>query len=89
MRSLRIPEFYSGSINARYSGLGKSGICICGCRWDEHHLGIVMNEEYRTTTGESYVPQECEAFGFNEHGGMKYENGEWINHCQAYKDRGV
>lgn len=71
---------------ARYSGPNRSGICICGCSWEKHHLGIVMRQEYVKATGEGYIPQECCAFGSNETGGMKYENNEWTNHCSSYRD---
>ena len=72
----------------RYSGPGRSGVCICGCSWDEHHLGVVMNKEYYEKTGEAYVPQECDHFGCNETGGMKFnkETGEWEDHCFGYRD---
>lgn len=71
-----------------YSGPTRSGVCVCGCRWDRHHLGIVMNPEYVKETKEGYIPQECEAFGFNEAGGMKYnrDTGEWDDHCHGYRD---
>jgi len=70
----------------RYSGPNRSGICVCGCSWQEHHLGVVMNEAYREATGESYVPEECEKFGFNEVGGKRLENGRWVDHCHRYRD---
>lgn len=72
----------------RYSGPDRSGICVCGCRWDEHHLGLVMNQAYAEQTQEGYSPDECCAYGFNETGGLKYnsETEEWENHCQRYKD---
>ena len=72
----------------RYSGPNRSGVCVCGCPWDSHHLGCVMNMGYAEQTGESYVPQECDAFGFNEVGGMKYnkETKEWEDHCHGYRD---
>jgi len=75
----------------RYSGPNRSGICVCGCSWEDHHLGVVMNREYANETGEAYVPGECEAFGFNEVGGMKYNKatGKWEDHCHSYRDRGV
>lgn len=69
----------------RYSGPGRSGICICGHSWKQHHLGVVLNQDYYDETGESYVPQECEAHGFNETGGLGPE-GE--PHCDRYQDRG-
>jgi hypothetical protein len=70
----------------RYSGPDRSGICICGHRWDDHHLGVVMNLPYYEKTGEEYVPQECEYFGFNEMGGMENKDGKWIEHCGRYRD---
>jgi hypothetical protein len=72
----------------RYSGPNRSGICVCGCPWHIHHLGVVMNRDYWLATGEEYVPQECDAFGFNETGGMKYnkEIEEWEDHCHGYED---
>ena len=72
----------------KYSGPERSGICKCGCPWDEHHLGVVMNSEYAEQTGEAYYPEECEMFGFNEVGGMKYneETKTWENHCHRYVD---
>jgi hypothetical protein len=73
-------------MKARYSGPNRSGMCVCGCPWNKHHLGMVMNQEYFKATGEHYVPQECEAFGFNETGGRKYVDGEWVDHCHGYRD---
>ncbi len=71
----------------RYSGPNRSGMCICGCPWDKHHLGMVMREEYAKATKEGYIPQECEAFGFNEVGGMKMNDFDvWEDHCHRYKD---
>ncbi len=72
----------------RYSGPGRTGICKCGHSWEEHHLGCVMNMEYADATHEAYIPQECEAFGFNECGGLMYENGKWEDHCHSYEDQG-
>ena len=70
----------------RYSGPNRSGTCVCGCPWDDHHLGVVMNSDYAKDTGEAYLPEECEAFGWNELGGMKLVDGKWQNHCQHYVD---
>lgn len=69
----------------RYSGPNNSGVCICGHDWTEHHLGVIMNEDYFEATGESYLPEECEAYGSNEMGGLDSEGN---NHCQRYKDSG-
>jgi len=72
----------------KYSGPNCSGICVCGHSWQEHHLSIVMKEEYFEQTHEAYFPDECCAFGFNEAGGMKYneETGGWEVHCYSYRD---
>jgi hypothetical protein len=69
----------------RYSGPGKSGVCVCGHPWYEHHLGFVARQAYVNATGEGYIPQECEHFGFNENGGRDAE-GE--AHCGSYRDKG-
>ena len=78
------------SYEARYSGPGKTGICKCGCSWDRHHLGVVMNRDYSEQTEEAYLPEECESYGFNEVGGMKFneETKKWETHCHKYEDRG-
>lgn len=66
-----------------------SGVCVCGHSWQEHHLGFIMNEQAMAEILEQqsnhpgYVPQECEAYGFNESGGLD-ENGD--QHCQQYVD---
>jgi len=74
----------------RYSGPGKSGICKCGHSWEDHHLGVVLNQEYWLATSEVYVPQECEHYGCNELGGMMPgPDGKWVKHCGRYEDRGV
>ena len=72
----------------KYSGSANSGICICGHSWKDHHLGIVMRQEYVDETHEGYIPQECCHFGNNEVGGLKYNEltEEWEDHCQMYKD---
>ena len=72
----------------RYSGPNRSGICICGCSWKQHHLSCVMNQEYVDETGENYLPEECCAYGCNEVGGLKYneKTGEWEDHCHGYRD---
>ena len=67
----------------RYSGPNRSGICVCGHKWDDHHLGIVLNPDYSDQTQEGYLPGECEAHGFNETGGLG-PDGEY--HCFCYHD---
>ena len=92
-RSLRplsgLPEEDEGDLmpwEARYSGPGKSGICEFGHPWDEHHLGMVMRQEYVDDTNEIYIPDECEHFGSNESGGLDADGND---HCHRYKDRGT
>ena len=70
----------------RYSGPGATGVCVCGHRWDNHHLGIVMNMDYRDATGEGYLPEECEFYGFNETGGLDQDGNP---HCDRYRDSGL
>lgn len=73
---------------AKYSGLGRSGICKCGHKWNEHHLCVVARQEYIDATGEYYLPCECEHYGFNEKGGMMPgEDGFWVQHCSHYEDK--
>lgn len=77
-------------IEPRYSGPNRTGICKCGHSWEDHHLGVVMNEEYRKATNEACVPEECEHFGFNETGGLMFDSStrKWLDHCHRYKDQG-
>lgn len=56
---------------------------MCGHPWDRHHLGIVVRPEYIEETGEGYIPQECEHYGFNEMGGLDAEGN---HHCSGYRD---
>ena len=70
----------------RYSGPNCSGICVCRHPWDEHHLGVVLNQEYYEATKEGNVPQECEHYGFNEMGGL---DAKGRPHCGNYRDRGI
>jgi hypothetical protein len=74
----------------RYSGPGRTGVCICGCSWEAHHLSIVMLKDYFDATQEHYIPEECDNYGFSEVGGMKYseETKKWEDHCHNYKDSG-
>lgn len=63
-----------------------TGFCKCGHHYTEHHLGVIMNKEVynRLPPGyPPYVPEECEAYGFNETGG-RGPNGE--DHCFKYED---
>ena len=76
----------------RYSGPHRTGVCVCGHSWEEHHPRCVMNKEYYEATGEAYVPGECEYYGCNETGGMKPDpcnpDGRWVGHCHRYLDTG-
>lgn len=69
---------------ARYSGPGRTGVCVCGHAWDDHHLGMIMREEYLRPRSngvvEAYLPQECEVDQFE---GMVREGG---CDCQGYRD---
>lgn len=72
----------------KYSGPDRSGVCVCGCSWQDHHLCMVMRQAYMDATQEAYIPDECCRYGSNEVGGMKYnkETGEWEDHCYGYQD---
>lgn len=75
-----------------------SGICKCGCDWQDHHLGMIVNADAwaaiekwckeNNRTYPPYVPQECDHYGFNEYGGMRYnkETDEYEDHCHGYED---
>lgn len=63
-----------------------SGICKCGHSWEDHHLNIIMNEDTLKELPKDhppYFPEECEAYGSNEMGGLD-EHGN--DHCQQYRD---
>lgn len=36
-----------------------------------------------------YIPNECDRYGCNESGGMKYneDSGEYEDHCHQYEDK--
>ena len=59
-----------------------SGVCMCGHRYEDHHLGMVLNPAAYAVIG-PHLPEECEFFGCNEDGGLD-ENGE--EHCHRYVD---
>lgn len=84
---------YVSEYKARYSGPGRTGICVCGHKWDRHHLGIIMQPGVAEAIGEGYVPQECEFFGCNEAGGLMPVTDsdgsvDWVPHCSSYRDSG-
>ena len=69
-----------------------SGVCKCGCFWEDHHLGVILNRYALAALPEGYppyIPEECEAYGFNESGGKKYNGftGEYEDHCHHYEDK--
>lgn len=88
-----------------------SGVCKCGCFWDQHHLGMIVNKSAYDalvaymkenhpdyTVGDSwghvtkypaYIPQECDHYGCNEYGGMKYNDAtdQYEYHCHGYEDK--
>ena len=70
---------------AIYSGPNRSGVCVCGHSWEDHHLGMVMKQGAVETDGgpEIYIPQECEYFGCNEDGGKDADGNP---HCDQYVD---
>ncbi len=69
--------------SSQYSGPGRSGICVCGHSWEDHHLGVIVNQKIAEERHEMYVPQECEFYGHNEDGGLDAEGNE---HCFGYRD---
>ena len=71
-----------------YSGPDASGICICGCSWESHHLSLILRPEIVEQRHEGYVPGECLRYGNNELGGMKFNDvtEEWEDHCHGYLD---
>lgn len=67
----------------RYSGPNRSGICVCGHSYEDHHLSLVMNPTYIAATHEGYIPDECLYYGCNEDGGLDEEGNP---HCFRYVD---
>ena len=67
----------------KYSGPNCSGTCQCGHSWEDHHLSMVMRQEYIEDTKEVYIPEECLFYGCNEAGGLDAEGNE---HCWKYRD---
>ena len=73
-----------------YSGPGRTGVCKCGHRWEDHFLEVTQNEDYYQETSEMYIPLQCQ---FYEPDGMRhnekpdvYGNDAWIMHCNCYID---
>lgn len=52
-------------------------MCICGHAAYEHHRSWFR--------GGGELIEECEAFGYNETGGMQNVNGRWTEHCQHFR----
>lgn len=74
-----------------YSGPNRSGTCVCGHSWQDHHLSCVMNKFYYRETHEAYVPEECCHYGSNELGGLMPNpdpdaEDRYIDHCHGYRD---
>ena len=71
-----------------YSGPGKSGLCLCGHLWEDHHLSMAMRQEYVDVVKEGYLPGECLRYGCNETGGMRYDRSVhmYVDHCFGYRD---
>lgn len=67
----------------RYSGPNRSGICVCGHRWDQHHLSLILKPGAAEELGEGYIPGECLAYGSNEMGGLQWVDGELVEHCMG------
>jgi hypothetical protein len=44
---------------------------------------MVLKPDYVDATGEIYIPQECEHYGFNEMGGLDPDGRP---HCARYED---
>lgn len=70
-----------------------SGICVCGHRWDQHHLHLIVNTKVLDFIKKNYpshppyVPGGCEFYGFNENEGMMPHDEEgWAVHCRSYLD---
>lgn len=66
-----------------YSGKHRSGICMCGHSWEDHHCSMVMNITYYKKTKEYCVPEECLYYGCNEEGGLDDDGNP---HCFGYLD---
>ena len=56
-------------------------ICKCGHPKSDHHTSWFM--------GGGELVEECEKYGWNETGGMKFnkKTKEWENHCQYFQER--
>lgn len=57
--------------------LSDEALCICGHIVLEHHRSWFP--------GGSVLIEECEYYGSNEHGGAKFVDGKWIDHCQKFR----
>lgn len=52
--------------------------CICGHAESDHHVSWFA--------GGYKLIEECEFYGWNEHGGAMFNEttGRWIDHCQKF-----
>lgn len=55
-------------------------MCKCGHPATEHHLSFFP--------GGGMLAEECEFWGWNEHGGAEWleEEQRWIPHCDKFKE---
>lgn len=51
--------------------------CVCGHSAADHHVSWFR--------GGGMLIEECEAYGYNETGGMEWVDGKWVEHCQRYQ----
>lgn len=52
-------------------------VCVCGHPISEHHRSWFP--------GGGQLIEECEAYGFNDNGGMQYVDGRWVEHCYRFR----
>lgn len=57
--------------------LADEALCICGHELQEHHRSWFR--------GGFQLIEECEYFGWNEHGGAELVDGVWVDHCHKFK----
>lgn len=59
--------------------IANESLCICGHEAQEHHRSWIP--------GGYQIIEECEYYGWNEHGGAMPDEttGRWIDHCQHFR----
>jgi hypothetical protein len=66
-----------------------TGICVCGHKWEEHHISCILNAEALENMRQSFrsvdgcLGDECEATQFE---GFQFKKPEC--HCSMYWDKG-